>query len=104
VRSPGRPKRYGSKRVRVVRHGRVVGIVSRARLIRLLAAATAQPHLPAYSDDSRIRAKLLATLVAQALVARRAGVTVTNGVVESWGPYLLEEGHVAARVAGETQS
>ncbi len=90
------------KRVPVMRDGRLVGIVSRADLIRGLAAAraTSAPH--ASLDDGGILAKLLETLEAQSWSSLDAGnVTVANGVVEFWGVYGSEEERAAARVAAE---
>jgi CBS domain-containing protein len=91
------------KRVPVVRGGRVVGILSRADLVRGLAAAKAKPLSPAAFDDSAIRAKVVATLRAQPWSNLDAeGVTVANGRVELWGVFSSEEERDAARVAVET--
>ena len=53
------------KRVPVVRDGKVVGIVSRANLVRALATTTTAPVIVADSDDRTIREKLLAELSRQ---------------------------------------
>ena len=53
------------KRVPVVRDHEVVGIVSRANLVRSLAAAKGQPATDADSDDYTIRRKLLTELQGQ---------------------------------------
>jgi CBS domain-containing protein len=50
------------KRVPVVRDGKVVGIVSRANLVRALATTSAAPVIVADGDDRTIREKLLAEL------------------------------------------
>jgi CBS domain-containing protein len=43
------------KRVPVVRDGKLVGIVSRANLVRALAAAKSEPATNADNDDRTIR-------------------------------------------------
>ena len=53
------------KRVPVVRDGRLVGIVSRANLVRALAMTVNEASSDAGSDDRAIRDKLLAELQAQ---------------------------------------
>jgi CBS domain-containing protein len=47
------------KRVPVLRDGKVVGIVSRANLVRALATTSSAPAIVADSDDRTIRARLL---------------------------------------------
>jgi CBS domain-containing protein len=90
------------KRVPVVRDGRLVGIVSRANLIRALAAAKARPLAPAAPDDGAIRARVLETLRSEPWSdIGYADVTVTDGRVEFWGLYDSEEARQAARVAAE---
>ncbi len=74
------------KRVPVLRDGKLVGIVSRANLLRALAMRLqATPPVPA--DDRRIRTDLLAELRQHkwgAMVAQ-LDVTVEDGVVDLWG-------------------
>jgi len=53
------------KRVPVVRDGKLVGIVSRANLVRALAAVKSPPSADADTDDRTIRRKLLAELQGQ---------------------------------------
>jgi hypothetical protein len=53
------------KRVPVLRDGKLVGIVSRANLVRALAAAKSDQASEADSDDRAIRDKLLAALRGQ---------------------------------------
>jgi CBS domain-containing protein len=53
------------KRVPVLRDGNLVGIVSRANLVRALAATKSDPAINDDSDDPGIRDKLLAALMAQ---------------------------------------
>ena len=53
------------KRVPVVRDGKLVGIVSRANLVRALAATKNTPVAGADTDDRTIRRKLLTELKGQ---------------------------------------
>ena len=89
------------KRVPVVREGRLVGIVSRANLVRALAMTINEPST-IEADDRTIRERLLAELKAQkwAEVAP-ANVTVKDGVVHLWSSYLSEQEKRALVVAAE---
>lgn len=53
------------KRVPVVRDGKVIGIVSRANLVRALATTKSQPDISMDVDDRTIRQRLLAELQGQ---------------------------------------
>ena len=53
------------KRVPVVHDGKIIGIVSRANLVRALAAMNNEPATDAKDDDRTIRDKLLAELKRQ---------------------------------------
>jgi CBS domain-containing protein len=91
------------KRVPVVRDGRLVGIVSRANLVRALAAAGNQLTTGAAADDRTIREKLLAELKGQEWVHTwAADIIVRDGVVHLWISDDLPEGErQALRVAAE---
>jgi CBS domain-containing protein len=94
-------ERHRIKRVPVIRDNRVVGIVSRANLLRGLARlADAAPA--ATANDLAIREQILAELDAQAW-GRRApiDVTVRNGIVQLWGPVPDDRVAQALRVAAE---
>jgi CBS domain-containing protein len=94
-------ERHRIKRVPVLRDGKIVGIVSRANLVRALAAMPA-PRLESAADDAAIRAQINDEL-------RRAGfggmvaadVIVTEGTVHLWGFYNSPTEHEAIRVAAE---
>src|SRR5271169_5814083 len=91
------------KRVPVVRDGKLVGIVSRANLVRALAMTTNEPSSKAKVDDHTIRDKLLAELKAQKWAeVSPANVTVKDGVVHLWSSYLSEQEKRALVVAAET--
>jgi CBS domain-containing protein len=89
------------KRVPVVRDGKLVGIVSRANLVRALAMTVNEPS-STESDDRMIRDKLLAELRVQSWAeVSPANVTVKDGVVHLWSSYLSEQEKRALVVAAE---
>ena len=94
-------ERHRIKRVPVTRDNRVVGIVSRANLLRGLARLADQVPA-ATANDLAIREQILVELDAQAW-GRRApiDVTVRNGIVQLWGPVADERVAQALRVAAE---
>lgn len=89
------------KRVPVVRGGKVVGIVSRANLLRALARLWREPE-PASIDDGALRERILAELEKQGW-APRSGihVSVQNRVVEFTGAIMDERERAALRVLAE---
>ncbi|MGH6923288.1 MAG: CBS domain-containing protein [Propylenella sp.] len=90
------------KRVPVVRDGRVVGIVSRADLLRGIATAKLDQTAP---GDEAIRAAIVKRLREEAGVRDwLMNVTVSGGVVHMWGGVRSEAERRAARVAAETVS
>ena len=90
------------KRVPVVRDGKLVGIVSRANLVRALAMSVNEPSSSAELDDRTIRDELLAELKAQKWAeVSPANVTVKDGVVHLWSSYLSEQEKRALVVAAE---
>ena len=89
------------KRVPVLRDGRLVGVVSRADLVRALAAASIQTF-EANETDEAIRQALLAELDRQRWWhGWHASVIVDNGIVHLWGFYSAAGERDAARVAAE---
>jgi CBS domain-containing protein len=88
------------KRVPVVHDGKIVGIVSRADLLQVLAsggAASADEK-----SDSLIREQLLAELRTQVWAnAAESNVVVSDGVVHFWGTVGSEEERRALRVVAE---
>ena len=90
------------KRVPVVRDGKLVGIVSRANLVRALAMTIDEAPSGAGADDQAIRDKLLTELKAQKWAeVSPANVTVKDGVVQLWSSYLSEQEKRALVVAAE---
>lgn len=91
------------KRVPVVKDGKLVGIVSRANLVRALAAAGSQLTTDTAVDDRTIREKLLAELTGQEWVhAWAADIIVRDRVVHIWiSDDRRPEERQALRVAAE---
>jgi len=89
------------RRVPVVDAGKVIGIVSRANLLRAWASLPAEPA-PANADDSSIRNALLQELAHQNWTRRpENSVVVTEGVVHLWGLAATEEEKRALELAAE---
>jgi len=73
------------KRVPVLHDGKLIGIVSRANLVRALAMTKSEPAMVADSDDRTIREKLLAELKGQEWVHMwAADIIVRDRVVHLW--------------------
>ncbi len=96
------------KRVPVMREGKIVGIISRANLVRALCATQAAPPAGAGAgadgDDREIRNKLLAELAQQPWAAKlwAQDIIVSNGVVHLWfGSDEPDDRRKAVRVAAE---
>jgi CBS domain-containing protein len=89
------------RRVPIVnKDGSLVGIVSRANLIQVVASA--RPKLEMTLPDSTIRQKLLDELKKQSWAhTHNLGVTVTNGIVDLWGYAESGDQRKAIRVAAE---
>jgi CBS domain-containing protein len=91
------------KRVPVVHDGKIVGIVSRADLLQVLArggAASADEN-----NDRMIRERLLAELRKQEWAnPTGSNVVVSDGIVHFWETVRSEEERTALRVAAENIS
>ncbi|MDP2623233.1 MAG: CBS domain-containing protein [Actinomycetota bacterium] len=90
------------KRVPVLRNDKLVGIVSRADLLRGLASRPAQPGVSPSTDDRAIRERLLQTLRTEPWAPTYLTVIVTDGMVHFWGVVSSEEERDALRVAANT--
>ncbi len=89
------------KRVPVVDGDGLVGIVSRADLLRAFAHALDEERAPTAGDDE-IRDRVLAELANMAWAPREGlAIVVDNGVVELRGVILDEKAREALRVAAE---
>lgn len=88
------------KRVPVLREGQLVGIVSRADLLRGLASRPSRSAVLPRVDDRMIRERVVQTL--QSLnwaTPAYVSVIVTDGVVHLWGVATSEEERKAVRIA-----
>lgn len=90
-------EKHRIKRVPVVREGSVVGIVSRADLLRGLAGRP--PALPAPIDDARLRERVLEELRNAGVEAVFVNAVVHAGVVRLWGAVASDAQLAAARIA-----
>jgi len=91
------------KRVPVLRDGRLVGIVSRANLVRALAMTINERPSGAEADDRAIRDRLLNELKAQKWAeVSPANITVKDGVVHLWSSYYSDQEKRALVVAAES--
>ncbi|WP_431857956.1 CBS domain-containing protein [Azospirillum sp.] len=89
------------KRVPVVRDGTLVGIISRANLLRALASV-APEAAPASADDRALRDRVAASVKDLAWDPRaHDAIVVRNGVVHLWGFVSTESQRDAVRVAAE---
>ena len=90
------------KRVPVLREGKLVGIVSRANLLRALAERLQSVPEP-LPNDRRIRMTVFNVVQAHKWGSHVAqlDVTVQDGVVTLWGLISSEEQRMAMRVAAE---
>ena len=94
------------KRVPVTRDGKVIGIISRANLVRALAATKGAPPREGEDDDRTIRARLVAELSREEWAkVWPEDIIVRDGVVHFWlSSDETEENKQALRVAAETTS
>jgi CBS domain-containing protein len=94
---------HNIKRVPVTRDGVVLGIVSRADLLRALVAAESAAAPADAGDDAAILTQLTAELRGQKW-ARSTGAhfEVKNGVVRLWGTVPSEAERTARRIAAES--
>ena len=90
------------RRVPVLREGQLAGIVTRADLIRALAAQTSRGESDRPRSDESIRTELLAELMKHRWwYARWSNVLVNKGVVRYIGVLVREADKEEARVAAE---
>jgi CBS-domain-containing membrane protein len=93
----------GIKRVPVVKDGKLVGIVTRANLIRALASAPKSSVRPAKGGDHQISGMLQGELRHQKWAQNASvSVVVKRGIVHLWGTLPSDEQRSALRVAAET--
>jgi CBS domain-containing protein len=94
-------EKHRIKRVPVVEKDRVVGVCSRADLLRALAV-TARQVKPAPGDDRAVRNLVLDAMEKQSWTPLATlNVTVANGVVDVWGTISDEQERRAIIVVAE---
>ena len=92
------------KRVPVVEDDKLVGIVSRANIVRRIAS-TKELHVETYVDDEAVRHQIEEVLDKQPWASvGTTSVTVSDGVVEFWGMVNSDAEREASRVAAEDVS
>lgn len=90
------------KRVPVLRDGRLVGIVSRADVLRGLASLRSAPAERPSADDRQIRDEILGLLKERSDASTQfVSVIVVAGTVYLWGTAESEQDRTAIRVAAE---
>jgi CBS domain-containing protein len=94
-------ERHRVKRLPVIKNGKMVGIVTRANLMRALAMLALEAR-PASASDTAIRERLMADLEKEPWAPLATiDVAVTNGVVKLTGALTDERERQALRVAAE---
>jgi len=94
-------ERHHIKRVPVVESGKIVGIVTRANLLRAMASFVGE-IAPSSAGDTTIREQFIAELERQPWApVTRIDVTVRNGVVRLSGTLTDERQRQALRVTAE---
>jgi len=89
------------KRVPVMRGKEVVGMVTRANLMRAMVSLARAEQKPA-NDDATIRETLLAEMQKESWApAAMVNVVVRDGIVELWGVVIDERQREALKVAAE---
>jgi CBS domain-containing protein len=96
-------EKNGIKRVPVVRDGKVVGIVSRRNIVQAFARTAAAKAPAAQASDDEIRDRVMQQVRAMGWAKPwLLNVTVSNGVVQLWGPVDTQQERQGLRVAAES--
>jgi CBS domain-containing protein len=90
----------GVKRLPVVRHGKLVGIVSRANLLQAVASLAREIPDPT-ADDDHIRSRVIAAIEKNDWSPFGLNVIVRDGIVHLSGVITDESSRQAAKVATE---
>ena len=97
-------EKHHIKRLPVTADGKVVGVVSRADLLRALIGRVRNVE-PLATDDRAIRTAILNTLEAQPWAPMTTlNITVADGIVDLWGSITNDEERHAIRVIAENAS
>lgn len=91
------------KRVLVLRGERLVGIVSRADLLRVVLASSPETGASMSANDRELREKIMANLEGQDWArVSQLNIVVSEGVAQLWGFVGSDTERNALRVAAET--
>jgi CBS domain-containing protein len=94
-------EQHGIKRVPILDHGKLVGIVARANLLQALAGLKLETPEARAGKDAEIREEVLARLLGTPWRPWLLNVTVHDGVADLWGIANSTEEKLAAGVAVE---
>ncbi len=98
----GLMEKHNIKRLPVLSDGKLVGIVSRADLLRALAARQADPLPPPAESDASIRTAMNEVLKNEEwAMSAMVNVIVSDGVVNLWGVIDSDAQRQPLRVAAE---
>jgi len=92
-------ERHGVKRIPIVEHGQVVGVVSRANLVQAIASGISD--VPAQDADETLRQSIVKKLDEKPWGHGMVNVIVKDGKVDLWGFVDNESEQNAVRVAAE---
>lgn len=94
-------EKHAIKRVPILDHGKLVGIVARANLLQALAGLKLAPPAVQAGKDAEIREEILARLAGAPWRPWLLNVTVHDGVADLWGIASGTQEKTAAGVAAE---
>ncbi|HLC08376.1 MAG TPA: BON domain-containing protein, partial [Methyloceanibacter sp.] len=94
-------ERHAIKRVPILAHGKLVGIVARANLLQALAGMKVETPVRQAGNDAKIREEILERLRGAPWRPWLLNVTVHAGVADLWGIVNAAEEKAAAGVAAE---
>ncbi|MEM5436583.1 BON domain-containing protein [Paraburkholderia diazotrophica] len=83
----------------MLRDGKLIGIVSRANLIRALASAPVPAQTGSASSDCELADAVVAALRDKRWALSKENVIVKNGVAHLWGVIQSEDEERAIRIA-----
>jgi CBS domain-containing protein len=95
-------EKHRIKRVPIVEHGKLVGIVSRANLLQALVALRRDLPVQSRVEDSVLRKRIMSEISSKLPVSvSQVNVIVRDGVIELWGTVDSQDEKDALRVAAE---
>ncbi len=101
-RVSGLMQQHGIKRIPVMREGVLVGIISRADLLKVIVTADLERNRAREVTKPSVAALRYGSAKIQGLLGKDVTVAVTDGVAHLWGNVDTAECKKAARVAAES--